>query len=152
MKLLMGRRWMWQAGLVPLFLGFGLCVGVVQAADSPAGSPGEGVVKDLLRQVLEPVPDGGASALSLVEVSYPPGGSSEAHRHPGPVVVYVLEGSLEFQAGDGPLQLLQAGDVFFEPAGVVHRISRNASQTSPARFLAWMLIDAEETELVQPAD
>lgn len=149
MKPLMGRRWMWQAGLVPLLLGFALCVGVAQAADGP---PGEGVVKDLLRQVLGSVPDGGATALSLVEVSYPPGGSSEAHRHPGPVVVYVLEGSLEFQAGDGPLRLLQAGDVFFEPAGVVHRISRNASQTSPARFLAWMLVDAEETELVQPAD
>jgi hypothetical protein len=29
--------------------------------------------------------------------------------------------------------------MFFEPAGVVHKISRNASKTKPARLLAFVI-------------
>ena len=41
-------------------------------------------------------------AVTAVEVNYPPGGSSTAHRHPGITIVYVLEGEVRSKVGDGP--------------------------------------------------
>ena len=40
------------------------------------------------------------------EVTFEPGAASAPHRHPSPVFGYVLEGDLEFQAGDVPARRL----------------------------------------------
>jgi quercetin dioxygenase-like cupin family protein len=49
-----------------------------------------------------------------------PGIVAPRHRHPGDEIVYVLQGTLEFQL-DGNLPLtLKPGDVLFIPAGVAH--------------------------------
>lgn len=109
-------------------------------------------VREVLRQALQETVDGHPAAVSLVEVRYPPGGSSKPHRHPGPVIGYVLEGTFEFQVNDGPLQTLHAGEAFYEPARALHQVSRNASKTEPARILAYMLIGAEDKQLVLPPD
>lgn len=42
------------------------------------------------------------------------------HRHSGDQMVYVLEGSLEYQLEDQPPVMLNAGDVLFIPAGTMH--------------------------------
>jgi quercetin dioxygenase-like cupin family protein len=83
--------------------------------------------------------------VTVVTVDYAPGAGSEAHRHPGPVIGYVLEGEVEIEvdskdAGDGtPLKTFRAGEIFFEPQGAVHKVSRNASKTKPARILAFVV-------------
>ena len=52
--------------------------------------PGDAGVREIGKQALSG-PFAGMEA-SLVEVSYPPGGRSAEHRHPGFIVGYVLEG------------------------------------------------------------
>jgi quercetin dioxygenase-like cupin family protein len=80
-----------------------------------------------------------AAEANLVRVDYPPGGASKPHRHPGPVLGYVLSGTVEFQVEGEPKRILKAGDTFFEPAGKSHLVSRNASATEPASLIAYLL-------------
>ena len=44
--------------------------------------------------------NGKSARATTLEVTSEPGAASAPHRHPGPVFGYVLEGELEFQAGD----------------------------------------------------
>ncbi|HTO55261.1 MAG TPA: cupin domain-containing protein [Myxococcota bacterium] len=75
--------------------------------------------------------------LTAVMVTYPPGGKSEPHKHPGSVFAYVLSGAVRSQSSlTGPVRVYKAGESFFEPAGGEHLVSENASATEPARFLA----------------
>jgi quercetin dioxygenase-like cupin family protein len=53
-------------------------------------------------------------------VEIDPGVTSPKHRHPGEEIIYVLEGSLEYQVEGKPPVTLKAGDVFFIPAGTIH--------------------------------
>ena len=53
-------------------------------------------------------------------VELDPGVTSPRHWHPGEEIIYVLEGSLEYQVeGKAPVTL-KAGDVFFIPARAIH--------------------------------
>ena len=49
-------------------------------------------------------------------VEFDPGVSFPKHRHPGEEIIYVLEGSLEYQVEGKPPVTLKAGDVLFIPA------------------------------------
>jgi quercetin dioxygenase-like cupin family protein len=42
------------------------------------------------------------------------------HKHPGEEIIYVLEGSVEYQVEGGPPVTVNAGEVFFVPAETVH--------------------------------
>jgi quercetin dioxygenase-like cupin family protein len=42
------------------------------------------------------------------------------HTHPGEEIVYVLQGSIEYQIEGKPPATLKAGDVLFIPAGAIH--------------------------------
>jgi quercetin dioxygenase-like cupin family protein len=76
----------------------------------------------------------------MVTVEYAPGQSSPAHRHNAHVLVYVLEGSL-----------VMAGQTFYESPGDVHEVSRNASDSQPAKFLAILIHDPGAATML-PAD
>jgi quercetin dioxygenase-like cupin family protein len=78
-------------------------------------------------------------AVTAVEVSYPPGGMSAAHRHPGITIVYVLEGAIRSKVDDEPEQTYMAGQMFLETPNQLHAVSRNASDTQPAKLLAILL-------------
>lgn len=72
---------------------------------------------------------------SMVIVEYPPGGTSAPHRHNAHVFVYVLEGSVVMQVQGGKEVTLGPGETFYESPSDIHAVSRNASQTKPAKFL-----------------
>lgn len=55
------------------------------------------------------------------------------HRHPGPTIMYVLEGELE-ETREGGTRTLRAGDVVWNPGKTTHNV-RNRSD-HPARALA----------------
>src|SRR5207249_1505089 len=55
-----------------------------------------------------------------VRVDFAFGVAFGKHSHPGEEIVYVLEGSLEYQVEGKPLVMLKAGEVLFIPAGTVH--------------------------------
>jgi quercetin dioxygenase-like cupin family protein len=55
-----------------------------------------------------------------VIVELDPGVTAPRHTHPGEEIIYVLEGSLEYQVEGKPPVTLKAGDVLFIPAGTIH--------------------------------
>jgi quercetin dioxygenase-like cupin family protein len=126
-------------------------VAAVTACAAPAAqSGGDAAVKVVTEQAF-PALDGAALKLTVLEVSYAPGGESRPHRHPCPVVGYILEGELRTQVEGGPIAVYKAGDTFYEPPNGVHQVSANASTTAPVRFLAQFLCD-RPTPLTTPVD
>ena len=87
--------------------------------------------------------DGDRLSVQVVEVIYGPGGSSPPHRHPCPVVGYVVEGALRTQVKGEPEAIYRAGERFYEAPNGVHLISANASDKEPVRFLASFTCDRE---------
>jgi quercetin dioxygenase-like cupin family protein len=55
-----------------------------------------------------------------VRVDFDPGYVSPKHRHPGEEIIYVLEGTLEYQVEGKPPMTVKSGDVLFIPAGTIH--------------------------------
>jgi quercetin dioxygenase-like cupin family protein len=70
-------------------------------------------------------------------VDFAPGEVSQPHRHNADLFVYVLEGSIVTQVKGGSPQTLHAGAVFYESPTDVHIVSRNASETQPAKLLVF---------------
>jgi quercetin dioxygenase-like cupin family protein len=84
-------------------------------------------------------------------VDYPPGRVGAAHRHPGFVLAYVLEGAVITKiSGQGEEKTYTAGQMFYEQPGATHEVSKNASQTQPARLLA-MIFAKKGSTLTTPA-
>ena len=69
-------------------------------------------------------------------VDYPPGRVGSPHRHPGFTLVYVLEGAVVAKITGQEERTFKAGEMFYEPPGSVHEVSKNASQTQSAKLLA----------------
>jgi len=87
---------------------------------------------------------------AILAVDYPPGGSDPIHRHNASVFVYVLEGKVVMQVLGKPPITLSKGQTFFEGPEDVHLVGRNASQTEPAKFLAFFVKD-KASAFVLPA-
>jgi quercetin dioxygenase-like cupin family protein len=62
-------------------------------------------------------------------VEIEPGVSLPMHSHPGEEIVYVLDGTWEFQVEGQGTRTLKAGDVAFVPAGVKHSPKNIGSST-----------------------
>src|SRR5438067_1685769 len=70
------------------------------AACAHSGSVGTTADREVLHHPL-PHEFGDNANVTLVEVYYPPGGSSRSHRHPCPVVAYVVDGAIRMQVQGG---------------------------------------------------
>ena len=60
------------------------------------------------------------------------------HLHPGEEIIYVLEGSLEYQVEDKPPTRLEAGEVFFVPAETIHAV-KNAGTANAAELATYIV-------------
>lgn len=84
-------------------------------------------------------------------VDYAPGRVGAPHRHPGFVLAYVLEGAVVAKiSGQGEEKTYTVGQMFYEQPGAIHEVSKNASQTEPARLLA-LLFAKKGAKSVTPA-
>jgi uncharacterized RmlC-like cupin family protein len=75
----------------------------------------------------------GATQLSMNVATIPPGGVARAHIHVGfEVMLYILEGRVRHEYGDGLRQVVEntAGDFIFIEPGVPHEVF-NVSDTDP---------------------
>ncbi|HEU4624221.1 MAG TPA: cupin domain-containing protein [Steroidobacteraceae bacterium] len=108
-----------------------------RAEDAPKDAK-EAAVKPLLSQDL---PDVAGKEVEMLTVEYPPGGSSKPHRHNADVFVYVLSGSVVMQVDGQEAVTLGAGQTFHERPTDVHRVSANASKTTPAKFVVFIVKD-----------
>lgn len=79
--------------------------------------------------------DGWEVTVSHVDMA--PGRVGNAHQHAGFVLAYVVSGKVITKvSGQGPEHVVNAGEMFYEQPGATHEVSKNASQTEPARLLA----------------
>jgi quercetin dioxygenase-like cupin family protein len=89
--------------------------------------------------------------VTVSHVDYAPGRVGAAHRHPGFVLAYVLEGAVIAKiSGQGDEKTYTVGQMFYEQPGATHEVSKNASQTQPARLLA-MIFAKKGSTLTTPA-
>ena len=107
----------------------------------------EAAVTPLMTKELADLP--GKEAL-MITVEYPPGSSDAVHRHNAHAFVYVLEGSIVMQVKGGKQVTLTPGQTFYEAPDDVHVVGRNASTTTPAKFLVLLLKD-KEAPVLAPA-
>ena len=94
-------------------------------------------VGKVTRLMTKDLPDVPGKEGMIETVAFAPGEVSEPHRHNADVFVYVLEGSIITQVKDGSPQTVHAGDVFYESPSDIHSVSRNASETQPAKLLVF---------------
>ena len=73
-----------------------------------------------------------------VRVDFAPGVVAPAHIHPGEEIVYVLEGSLEYQFEGKPPVTLKAGEVLFIPAGTIHA-AKNVGSGNAAELATYIV-------------
>jgi quercetin dioxygenase-like cupin family protein len=103
------------------------------AQPRPAGT----VRTDLQRHDLS-IP--GREVLQVL-VSFAPGSSFPRHKHPGEEIIYVTQGTLEYEVA-GKWVTVKAGEVLFVPDGIVHA-ARNAGSEPAAELATYVLRKGE---------
>jgi len=83
--------------------------------------------------------------VTVSEVPYPPGRVGQTHHHAGFVLAYVLEGSVVTRISGQSERVYKTGEMFYEPPGSTHEVSKNASSTEPAKLLALIFAKKGET-------
>lgn len=73
-----------------------------------------------------------------VRVDFAPGAAFPRHTHPGEEIIYVLDGSLEYEVDGKAPVTLTAGSVLFIPAGTVHA-ARNAGSGNATELATYIV-------------
>jgi quercetin dioxygenase-like cupin family protein len=136
--------------MLTLAVGAAIGMGGLTLAQTEHGHGMGPTVKTLSAVNVDEQLNGKPTRATTQEVTFEPSAVSAPHRHPGPVFGYLLEGELEFQAGDAPAHRLKAGDTFYEPAMVLHAVARNPSAKARARVLAVIIHPRDAKALVVP--
>ncbi len=118
------------------------------ASDASANAPGNKV--EIVNSYA--IPDMPGKRVTVVRVTYGPGGFTPPHRHGGTVTAYITKGQIRSQLNDGPVEIFNVGQSFFEPQGTIHSVSANASSTDWAELIAVFVADegAQLTTLLEP--
>ena len=104
-------------------------------AQTPNGGGGE--VRQLFRQ---PLPEKRGMDMVVITVTYPPGGSTPPHEHPGFTYAYVLKGAVTSALGGGPPKTYTEGESWSEKPFQHHTVSKNASNTEEAKLLVFFVV------------
>lgn len=86
--------------------------------------------------------------VEVKKITITPGGRTALHTHPGPVVSYVLQGTVIVQVKGEPAKTYKPGDTIFEPGNTGVEKFDNGSATEPAVFVATYLLGADDTEII----
>lgn len=121
-------------GLAALLAAFGLGTLNAQQPMPPTK------VTSLMKQALADI---AGREVVMITLDIPPGGGSPAHRHPASHIFgYVLEGAYKTKLDNGPETVLTKGQSFYEAPGQLHAVSRNASDSEPAKVLVVSVSEA----------
>jgi quercetin dioxygenase-like cupin family protein len=71
------------------------------------------------------------------------------HTHPGEEIIYVLEGSLEYEIEGEPSMTFRAGDVLTVPAGAIHSV-KNVGRDNAAELATYVVEQGKP--LLAPAE
>jgi quercetin dioxygenase-like cupin family protein len=70
-------------------------------------------------------------------VDFAPGAYFPNHKHPGEEIIYVLQGTIEYEVAGKPVTL-KAGDVLFIPSGTFHA-ARNVGDVPASELATYVL-------------
>ena len=87
--------------------------------------------------------------VTISTVDFPPGRVGRVHHHAGFVLAYVLEGMIVTKISGQEEKTYRPGEMFYEPPGSTHEVSRNASESQPAKLLA-MIFAKKGAPLTMP--
>src|SRR2546422_129849 len=73
-----------------------------------------------------------------VRVDFDPGYVAPRHTHPGEEIIYVLEGTLEYQIEGQPPATVKPGDVLFILAGTIHA-AKNVGSGNGAELATYVV-------------
>lgn len=122
-------------------------------ATAPAYADGTAGLQETLTPLFESVlPNVPGKSLMALQVAYPPGAATPSHTHPKSAFIYayVLSGEILSAVDDGEPRLYRPGESWHEAPGAHHRVSRNASETKPAKLLVIFVLDPSERQMVIP--
>ena len=88
------------------------------------------------------------STVDVREIDFKPKQTTGLHRHPCPVISYVVEGTIRFQIRGEKMRIIHAGQVCYEPAGAIVEHFDNASDHAPAKFIPYYLLNGQK-ELIE---
>jgi quercetin dioxygenase-like cupin family protein len=74
-------------------------------------------------------------------VSFAPGASFPGHKHPGEEIIYVTQGTIEYEVAGKPVTV-KAGEVLFIPYGVTHA-ARNPGHEPAAELATYVVRKGE---------
>ena len=114
------------------------CVAVVLLAGAPLVAQNSRVTP-LMTKELTGVPGKEGMMLTVEYPPYAPGVVSREHRHNAHTFVYVLEGSVVMQVRGGEMVTLGPGGTFYESPADIHSVSKNASDSKPAKILVFFV-------------
>ena len=86
----------------------------------------------------------------LVELNFQPGVSVPEHRHPGPILGYVVDGRMRTAINHQADQIVPAGGTFFEPHGALHTSFSSANPEAAVRAVAFLVVPSG-SPLTEPA-
>src|SRR5215831_5838378 len=121
-----------------------LTVNAISSAVAPlcATNAGEGSALDKVELITShALPNVPGKRVTVVRVTYGPGGFTRPHRHAGSVTAYITKGEVRSQLSGGPLETFTVGQSFFEPPGSTHLVAANASNTESAELIAIFVAD-----------
>jgi quercetin dioxygenase-like cupin family protein len=112
-------------GLLALGSAFALTAAFAQQARSKRSDLQRHDLSALGREVIQ------------VRVDFDPRYVAPMHTHPGEEIIYVLEGTLEYEIG-GQKSKVKAGDVLFVPAGTPHT-AKNIGSDNAAELATYIV-------------
>ena len=83
-----------------------------------------------------------------VRVDFDPGYVSPRHTHPGEEIIYVLEGTLQYEV-DGKLVTAKPGDALFVPAGTVHS-AKNVGSGNASELATYVVEKSKPLVVIAP--
>ena len=93
-------------------------------------------------------PEKTVATVVMQEVTMGPKQRAPLHLHPCPTMGVVTAGVIAYQVEGQPVQLLKAGDAFYEPANV--RVARfDNDGDTPAKFVVHYLLGKDERDTVK---
>ncbi len=83
-----------------------------------------------------------------VRVDFAPGALAARHSHHGEEIIYVLTGALQYQIDGSAPVMVNAGQVFFVPAGAIHQ-AKNIGSTMASELATYVVQKGQP--LITPA-
>lgn len=87
--------------------------------------------------------------ITMFSAETAPGGMSGRHSHPGPEMLYIVEGTLTMEQDGKPTLTLKTGESYYSPARQVHN-ARNLSTTEKVKVIGFW-VGKQGKPLASPA-